>query len=145
MESHGLALFSHCHRSVLSVSYRMISQKRPGSRRGPIRAVHTRQLGPGLMIHTDRGTRFCCHGYRKAVQENEIIHSTSRQGNCWDNAVAESFFRTLKTEWAYHIYLKDYAHAKEELFEYIEAFYNCQRLHQRLNYSSPAAFEKQKN
>jgi transposase InsO family protein len=109
------------------------------------RAIHARQPGPGLMIHTDRGTQFCCHGYRKAVQENEIIHSMSRQGNCWDNAVAESFFRTLKTEWAYHIYLKDYDHAKQELFEYIEAFYNCQRLHQTLNYSSPDAFERQKN
>ncbi len=69
----------------------------------------------------------------------------SRQGNCWDNAVAESFFRTLKTEWAYHIRLEDFDHTKHELFEYIEEFYNNKRLHQTLDYCSPVAFEKQKN
>jgi putative transposase len=108
-------------------------------------AIHTRKPDPGLVIHKDRGTQFCSHGYQRAVQEFEIIHSMSRQGNCWDNAVAESFFRTLKTEWAYHIRLKDFDHTRHELFEYIEAFYNNKRLHQTLDYCSPVTFEKQKN
>ncbi len=104
-------------------------------------ALHARQPSPGLIIHTDRGTQFCCHGYRNTVKKSQLIHSMSRQGNCWDNAVAESFFKTLKTEWAYHANLRDYNHANRELFEYIEAFYNNKRLHQTLNYISPADFE----
>lgn len=108
-------------------------------------AVHVRRPEPGLMIHTDRGTQFCCNGYRNVVKKNRFIHSMSRQGNCWDNAVAESFFKTLKTEWAYHADLRDYQQTKRELFEYIEAFYNTQRLHQTLNYVSPADFERLHN
>jgi putative transposase len=69
----------------------------------------------------------------------------SRQGNCWDNAVVESFFRALKTEWAYHVKLLDYQHAKHELFEYIEVVYNNQRLQGTLEYLTPAQFEKQRN
>ena len=67
----------------------------------------------------------------------------SRKANCWDNAVAESFFRALKTEWAYHIELDTLEHARQELFEYIEVFYNHQRLHATLDYVAPAAFEMQ--
>jgi len=109
------------------------------------RAIHTRQPAPGLMIHTDRGTQFCCHGYRDVVRQSHFKHSMSRKGNCWDNAVVESFFRALKTEWAYHISLLNYHHARHELFDYIEAFYNTKRLHQTLNYISPADFERRKN
>ena len=108
-------------------------------------AIHVRQPDPGLIIHTDRGTQFCSNGYRKAIKENQFTHCMSRQGNCWDNAVAEPFFRTLKTEWAYHIRLRDLEHAKHELFRYVEVFYNNQRLHQTLNYRSPAAFERLRN
>lgn len=107
------------------------------------RAIRTRRPEPDLMIHTDRGTQFCCHGYRKAVQKNRLVHSMSRRGNCWDNAVAESFFRSLKTEWAYHTNLQSYEQALQELFEYIEVDYNNQRLHQTLGYTSPAEFERQ--
>ena len=103
-------------------------------------------LAPGGgMIHTNRGTQFCSNGYRKGIKENQFTHCMSRQGNCWDNAVAEPFFRTLKTEWAYHIRLRDLEHAKHELFRYVEVFYNNQRLHQTLNYRSPAAFERLRN
>ena len=108
-------------------------------------AVHNRQSGPGLMIHTDRGTQFCCDGFKKVIQRHRFIQSMSRQGNCWDNAVVESFFRALKTEWAYHVKLLDYQHAKHELFEYIEVFYNNHRLHGTLDYLTPAQFEKQRN
>lgn len=106
-------------------------------------AIVSRRPDPGLMIHTDRGTQFCCHGYGKAVQKNQLVHSMSRQGNCWDNAVAESFFRSLKTEWAYHADLRSYKQAKQELFEYIEVDYNNQRLHQTLGYLSPAKYERE--
>ena len=71
-----------------------------------------------------------------------FVQSMSRKGNCWDNAVAESFFRSLKTEWLYHIDLIDYDHAQQELFAYIEGFYNNQRLQEYLDYLSPATFER---
>jgi putative transposase len=105
------------------------------------RAIYNRRPGPGLMIHSDQGTQYCCEGFRKAIKTNQFVQSMSRKGNCWDNAVAESFFRALKTEWAYHINLIDIHHAKHELFEYIEVFYNNQRLHGTLNYLSPTHFE----
>jgi transposase InsO family protein len=68
----------------------------------------------------------------------------SRKGNCWDNAVAESFFRTLKTELIYHIDLLDEHHARHILFNYIEIFYNRHRLHAALGYMSPAQFKNAK-
>ena len=108
------------------------------------RAVHRRRPGPGLLIHSDRGVQYCCDGFREVIGRHRFIQSMSRKGNCWDNAVAESFFRTLKTEWAYHIDLTDLEHARRELFEYIERFYNHQRLHATLDYLSPAVFERRK-
>ena len=107
-------------------------------------AVYRRRPGSGLLIHSDRGVQYCCDGFREAIGKHQFIQSMSRKGNCWDNAVAESFFRTLKTEWAYHVELVDLEHAKCELFEYIERFYNHQRLHATLDYLSPAAFELRK-
>jgi len=65
----------------------------------------------------------------------------SRKGNCWDNAVAESFFKTLKTELIYHVNLLDLDHAQHVLFDYIEGFYNCKRIHSKLGDLSPAEFE----
>ena len=105
------------------------------------RAVWQRRPEPGLMIHSDRGIQYCCDGFRKAIDRHQFIQSMSRKGNCWDNAVTESFFRSLKTEWLYHVDLKDLDHAERELFEYIERFYNNQRLHASLDYLSPAHFE----
>lgn len=108
------------------------------------RAVRARRPPRGLMIHSDRGIQYCCEGFREKIAEYGFIQSMSRKGNCWDNAVSESLFRSLKTEWAYHIDLDGLEHAERELFEYIEAFYNNQRLHASLGYVSPAAFELQK-
>jgi transposase InsO family protein len=105
------------------------------------RAVAARRPPQGLMIHSDRGIQYCCEGFREKIAEYGFVQSMSRKGNCWDNAVSESLFRSLKTEWAYHIDLDDLGHAQRELFEYIEAFYNNQRLHATLGYLSPAAFE----
>ena len=108
------------------------------------RAIRARRPPKGLMIHSDRGIQYCCEGFREKIAEYGFVQSMSRKGNCWDNAVSESLFRSLKTEWAYHIDLDDLEHAEPELFEYIEVFYNNQRLHAFLDYVSPAAFEHQK-
>jgi len=105
------------------------------------RAVWHRRPEPGLMIHSDRGIQYCCEGFREAIDRHHFVQSTSRKGDCWDNAVTESFFRSLKTEWLYHADLKDLDHAEQKLFEYIELFYNNQRLHASLDYVSPARFE----
>ena len=108
------------------------------------RAVDRRRPPPGLLIHSDRGIQYCCDGFRQEIATHHFVQSMSRKGNCWDNAVAESFFRTLKTEWAYHIELENLEHAERERFEYIEVFYNNQRLHATLDYVSPASFERLK-
>jgi len=108
------------------------------------RAVNTRRPPPGLIIHSDRGIQYCCEAFRDKIAEYGFVQSMSRKGNCWDNAVAESLFRSLKTEWAYHIDLDGLEQAEPELFEYIEVFYNNQRLHATLDYVSPAAFERHK-
>ena len=96
------------------------------------------------MIHSDRGIQYCCDGFRKAVENaHQFVQSMSKKADCWDKgAVSESFFKTLKTEWLYHVDLIDLDHAERELFEYIEMFYNNQRLHAYLDYVSPALFER---
>jgi putative transposase len=108
------------------------------------RAIWRRKPGKGTMVHSDRGVQFCCHAFREAVTEHGMIQSMSRKGNCWDNAVAESFFRTLKNELVYRTEIHDLAHAEELLFDYIEVFYNRQRLHATLGYVAPADFERVK-
>ena len=105
------------------------------------RAVWQRRPERGLMIHSDRGIQYCCDGFREAIDRYQFVQSMSRKGNCWDNAVTETLFRSLKTEWLYHVDLEDLGHAEQELFEYIELFYNNQRLHASLDYLSPADFE----
>ena len=106
------------------------------------RAVWQRRPQPNLMIHSDRGIQYCCDGFRKAVDAHQFVQSMSKKADCWDNAVSESFFKTLKTEWLYHVDLINLDHAERELFEYIEMFYNNQRLHAYLDYVSPALFER---
>ena len=104
-------------------------------------AIGKRRPSAGLLIHSDRGVQYCCEGFREVVSQREFIQSMSRKGNCWDNAVAESFFRTLKTELIYHVDLADEDHARQVLFEYIESFYNSRRLHATLDYVSPFEYE----
>ena len=98
---------------------------------------------PGLILHSDRGTQYSSYEYKKLLSEHEIIPSMSAAGNCYDNAAMESFFHTLKTE---HVFLNDFAtreQAMRSIFEYVEVFYNRQRIHSTLNYLSPAQFEQQ--
>jgi len=105
-------------------------------------ATTQRSPGPGLLHHSDRGVQYASDGYQRALDDLGMVCSMSRKGDCWDNAMMESFFGSLKTEW---VYGKDYqtrAEAKQDLFKYIEIFYNRQRRHAALGYISPAEFER---
>lgn len=105
-------------------------------------ALKTRRITPGLIWHTDRGSQYASDSHRELLSEYGILQSMSRRGNCYDNAVAESFFHSLKTELTHHIKFETRSQANEAIFEYIEVFYNRQRLHSSNNYLSPVDFEK---
>ena len=106
-------------------------------------ALKTRHVQHGLIWHTDRGSQYASDSHRELLSEYGIIQSMSRRGNCYDNAVAESFFHSLKTELTHHIKFETRSQANQAIFEYIEVFYNRQRLHSSNNYMSPVDFEKQ--
>lgn len=108
------------------------------------KALWRRKPGKGLIVHSDQGVQYACNEFRKTLKKHDFIQSMSRKGDCWDNAVAESFFKTVKTEWAYHVDLQDIHHVKQEAFEYLEIFYNRERIHSTLDYQSPAEYEKNK-
>jgi transposase InsO family protein len=105
------------------------------------RAISRRNPPPGLLLHSDRGVQYTSEKYRQLVQTNHIQQSMSRLGNCWDNAVAESFFRSLKVEAIYGYKLKSKIEAENRIFDYIERFYNTRRVHSFLLYKSPVQFE----
>lgn len=105
-------------------------------------AIGQRQPAAGLIMHTDRGSQYGAESYRQLLTQHGMQPSMSRKGNCWDNAVAESFFHTLKTEL---IYLEDFdthEQAQTVVFEYIEVFYNRQRCHSANGYLAPLAYEQ---
>ena len=104
-------------------------------------ALQARQPAPGLIHHSDRGTQYASAEYREVLAQHGIVCSMSRRANCWDNAVAESFFSTLKTELVGDRVYSTRAEAKQAVFEYIECFYNRKRLHSSIGYCSPADFE----
>jgi len=95
-------------------------------------ALQHRQPGPGVLHHSDRGVQYACGAYRALLAAEGMTCSMSRRGNCWDNAVAESFFATLKTELVAHTAWPTRAVAQAALFEYIEVWYNRQRRHSGL-------------
>lgn len=105
-------------------------------------AIGQRQPAAGLIMHTDRGSQYGAESYRQLLTQYGMQPSMSRQGNCWDNAVAESFFHTLKTELIYGEDLKTHAQAQTVVFEYIEVFYNRQRCHSANGYLAPLAYEQ---
>lgn len=105
-------------------------------------AIKRRKPSAGLIWHTDRGSQYASYSHKDLLQKNGIIQSMSRKGNCWDNAVAESFFHSLKTELTNHEEFETKAQANEKIFEYIEIFYNRQRMHSSNNYLSPTEFEE---
>ena len=102
-----------------------------------------RRPAAGLMHHSDRGSQYVSDQYTGVLVQHGIVMSLSRSGNCWDNAVAESFFATLKVELVADARWLTRAAAERALFEYIEVFYNGQRRHSSLGYLSPRAFEAQ--
>jgi putative transposase len=93
------------------------------------------------MLHSDQGGAFLSYAYQELLAEHGMVMSTSRSGNCLDNAVAESFFKTLKTEMYYRKSFTTQEDARIALFDYIESFYNSTRLHSTLDYRSPAEYE----
>ena len=108
------------------------------------RAIIRRRPGKELVFHSDRGVQYACSDFRKQLNKHEFIQSMSRKGDCWDNAVAESFFSVLKTELVYHERYEGHQDTLHSIFEYIEVFYNRQRRHSTLEYLCPADYEKQK-
>lgn len=104
-------------------------------------AVHQRQPTAGLLHHSDRGSQYAATTYQQVLAAHGITASMSRRGNCWDNACVESFFGTLKRELIHHRRYATRQEAMQEIFEYIEVFYNRQRWHSTLGYCSPAEFE----
>jgi transposase InsO family protein len=104
-------------------------------------ALHNRKPPPQLIWHTDRGSQYASESHRELLTEHDILQSMSRKGDCWDNAVSESFFHSLKTELVHHERFRTRAEANQAIFEYIEVFYNRQRLHSTNGYMSPVNYE----
>ena len=104
-------------------------------------AIDRRSPLPGLIHHSDRGVQYAAHAFQGLLELHGIVCSMSRKGNCYDNAVKESFFHTLKTELCDHEHYRTRAEARASVFEFIEVFYNRQRLHSTLGYRSPTEFE----
>lgn len=111
---------------VVKALYQAIGRRRPSLR---------------CIFHSDRGVQYASSDFRDALRAYGFIQSMSRKGNCYDNAVAESFFHTLKTEHVYDYRYETRAEAMQSIFEYIEMFYNRQRRHSALGYRSPVSFE----
>jgi putative transposase len=104
-------------------------------------AIARRRPDHGLLHHSDRGVQYASEDYMHLLQSHQMETSMSGKGDCWDNAVMESFWSTLKTELVNHEHYATREQAKQSIFEYIEVFYNRQRLHSSLGYVSPEAFE----
>jgi putative transposase len=104
-------------------------------------ALTHRKPMAGLLHHSDRGSQYAARRYQRLLGEHGITSSMSRPGNCWDNAWVESFFGTLKRELVYHRRYATRNEATQDIFEYIEVFYNRRRRHSTLGYDSPAEFE----
>lgn len=105
-------------------------------------ALRTRNPQEGLIWHTDRGSQYASYEHKDLLKSYGIVQSMSRKGNCLDNAVAESFFHTLKTELTHHQIYHTKKQAKQSIFEYIEVFYNRERIHSANDNLSPVEFEK---
>jgi putative transposase len=111
-------------------------------KRALIMAIGRRKPEPGLIHHSDRGVQYACNEYRRLLENYGMISSMSRSGNCLDNAVAERFFRTLKTECLVNWRTMTAEEAKHDIVDYIEMFYNSERLHSFSKYFSPNEYEK---
>jgi len=108
-------------------------------------AVSRRNPAEGLLLHSDRGIQYACEDFTKNLDTYCITQSMSRKGNCWDNAPAESFFKTLKYELDMPDRYQSYQQARTAIFEFIEIWYNRKRLHSALDYQSPVQAEQNLN
>lgn len=104
-------------------------------------AYWQRKPGPGLIMHTDRGSQYASKPYRTLIGDFRMQASMSRRGNCWDNAAMESFFKTLKVEHVYQVHYSTRTQARLDIVDWIEGFYNRQRLHSSIGYHTPVAAE----
>ena len=108
-----------------------------------IMATRNRPITQKLIFHSDRGTQYACNEFTKILKANNlIIQSMSRKGNCWDNAVAESFFKTIKVEWIYTQNFINQEQAQLSIFEWIESWYNRRRRHSAIGYQTIEEFER---
>ena len=105
-------------------------------------AVVARKPKPGLVHHSDRGSQYASADYQRALRDNQMVCSMSRKGDCWDNAVAESFWSTIKVELIHGVDFVSRAAAQQAVFEYIEVFYNRRRRHSTIDYRTPAQQEE---
>ena len=106
-------------------------------------AIWNRPISQDLIFHSDRGVQYACEAFTKILESKKMItRSMSRKGNCWDNAVAESFFKTIKVEWIYSKSFINQEQAQLSIFEWIESWYNRQRRHSALRYKTIEEFEK---
>jgi putative transposase len=105
-------------------------------------AIQNRKPQAGLLHHSDRGSQYACDDFRDLLEANGIVCSMSRKGDCWDNACMESFFGSLKREWIRDKKYLTFEDAKNDVFKYVEIFYNRRRRHASLGYLSPAAYEE---
>lgn len=123
----GFAIADHMRTSLICEALRM--------------ATTTRRPAPGLIFHSDRGSQYTSNEFTQLLNAQGFVQSLSRPRQCWDNAVAESFFATLKTELVYRRSWPTRTAARSAVFEFIEVFYNRRRLHSSLGYRSPAEYE----
>ena len=105
-------------------------------------ALHARGYPKNVVIHSDRGSQYASNEYKRFLKQHNLIGSMSRKGDCWDNAVAESFFATLKKEYVYQTHFKNRISAQLGIFDYIETWYNKERIHSILGDLSPNQFEE---
>ncbi|RUR08612.1 hypothetical protein ELY14_11105 [Legionella septentrionalis] len=104
-------------------------------------ALFRRKFPKEVIVHSDRGSQYCSLQYQQLLKQNRLIGSMSRKGNCWDNAVAESFFHTLKVELIHNYCYQTREQAKLSVFQYIEGYFDQQRMHSALDYKAPFEFE----
>jgi len=102
------------------------------------KAIKNRPIQAGLLFHSDRGSQYASKAFRELLDQEDCIQSMSRKGNCWDNAVAESFFKTLKVESLYRVKFENYQEVYSAIFDYIDGWYNTKRIHSSLDGRSPA-------
>ncbi|WP_425607652.1 IS3 family transposase [Candidatus Chlorohelix allophototropha] len=110
--------------------------------RALVMALERRKPGKGLLHHTDRGSQYTSRGYQGLLEQYGIETNMSRKGDCWDNALMESFFGTLKVECTDRYKFESRREAKTVIFEYMEVFYNRKRLHSALGFMTPVGFEQ---